>query len=106
MSLPSRLHGWLRDHGTARPRPGHAIAIDPRRLEEGVKQLAVSGYQQYASVVAEDALVFLQLLQEGVKLRIPGVGLVADGVGLGVALAFELPLLRQCIGLDCLYPGQ
>src|SRR5205823_13576716 len=49
-----------------------------RRAEQQVEQLAVGGEQERGLVVAQDALVLLQLLEEGVELRVLALGVAAD----------------------------
>src|SRR5690242_3322259 len=68
-------------------------------MEEGVENLPVSREQQRALVVAENALILLQLLEKRIKLRIFALRLVANAVGLDIGLIAQDTRARFGVGL-------
>src|ERR1043165_9546003 len=58
----------------------------------------MGGQKQHGAVLREDVLQTLHLLEEGVKLGVLAVGLVADEHGLGVGLPLEAFFLEAGLG--------
>src|SRR5947209_6920069 len=99
MSLPPAL-GLVHLRAAGDRLGRRAAVLRLRRLEEQVEQFAVHREQEHAAVVAEDALVLVELLEEGVELRVLAVGGVADAVGLLVGPAFLALFFGSGVGQD------
>ena len=54
------------------------------RVEQELEERMLAGYQQQIAGLAKDLAVGFKRLQEGVKVVVLAVGLVADAVGIGV----------------------
>src|SRR5262245_12566068 len=95
--LPAR-HGPSGTGTARRLRRAIAHAVGTRGLKEQIEQWPMARQQQHRLVVAQDGLQLLELLQEGVELRVLTVGLVAYARGGGVGLALMRLLLVAGLG--------